>query len=63
MGSDLNILVRQVRSANGRCRSVKDTLSALGLGRIGKKRLHKMTPEINGMLRKVQHLVRVVKDQ
>jgi len=37
----------------------KDTLKALGLGRIGKSVAHNATPQIRGMVTKVEHLVSV----
>lgn len=37
----------------------KDTLRALGLGRIGKRNELEGTPQVRGMLRKVDHLVTV----
>ena len=37
----------------------KDTLKALGLGRIGKRVEHNATPQIRGMVTKVEHLVSV----
>jgi large subunit ribosomal protein L30 len=37
----------------------KDTLLALGLGRIGKKNVVDASPQVRGMVAKVQHLVTV----
>ncbi len=37
----------------------KDTLKALGLGRVGKRVEHDATPQIRGMVTKVEHLVSV----
>ena len=37
----------------------KDTLKALGLGRIGKKNELEGTPQVRGMVAKVAHLVNV----
>ena len=37
----------------------KDTLLALGLGRIGKKNEVEASPQVRGMIAKVQHLVSV----
>jgi large subunit ribosomal protein L30 len=37
----------------------KDTLKALGLGRIDKSVQHEATPQIRGMVVKVEHLVSV----
>ena len=51
------VRVRQVRSGAGFARDQKATLAALGLGRIGKTRVHPDNPQIRGMLQKVTHLV------
>ena len=37
----------------------KGTLRALGLGKIGRSKVHKDTPELRGRLRKVAFLIRV----
>ena len=54
------VIVTQVRGVSGRTKEVKDTLKALGLGRIGKKKEHTINDPLYGMLRKVRHLIRVV---
>lgn len=54
------ILVKQTRSAANRNDRVRDTLKALGLGRIGKQKEHTVSPTITGMLTKVKSLVEVV---
>ncbi len=51
--------VRQVRSANGTNPNQKATLRALGLGRIGKAVEHKDSPQLQGQIRVVSHLVEV----
>ena len=51
--------VKQVRSANGSNPSQKATLQALGLGRIGKAVERKDSPQLQGQLRVVSHLVEV----
>ncbi len=51
--------VRQVRSANGSNPSQKATLKALGLGRIGKAVERKDSPQLQGQIRVVSHLVEV----
>ncbi|MFA5619305.1 MAG: 50S ribosomal protein L30 [Weeksellaceae bacterium] len=55
------VKVTQVKSAINKTKREKETLVALGLGRIGKTAEHEMTPAIQGMVRKVQHLIEVVK--
>ena len=51
--------IRQVRSANGTNPNQKATLRALGLGRIGKAVEHKDSPQLQGQIRVVSHLVEV----
>jgi len=53
------VLVKQVRSLNGRDQVTIDTLKALGLGRIGDKRELNLNPALIGMIRRVEHLVDV----
>ena len=49
----------QVRSSIGQTQRHRGTLRALGLGRIGKQAEQESSPVIDGMLRKVRHLVKV----
>ena len=51
--------VTQVKSAIGQNPANRGTLRALGLGRIGQTNELKDTPELQGKLRKVAHLVEV----
>ena len=51
------IKIMQVRSGIGRPLRQKQTLTALGLKRIRHTVEHDATPQILGMVRKVQHLV------
>jgi len=51
------IKITQVRSGIGRPKRQKDTLKALGLKRIRHTVEHDATPQIVGMVNKVQHLV------
>jgi large subunit ribosomal protein L30 len=53
------VKITQTRSANGSNPSQKATLKALGLGRIGKAVERKDTPQLQGQLRVVSHLVEV----
>jgi large subunit ribosomal protein L30 len=53
------VKVTQVRSAIGQNPANRGTLRSLGLGRIGQTNELKDTPELQGKLRKVAHLVRV----
>lgn len=51
--------ITQVKSIVGRPRSLRLTIRALGLKRIGQSVEHEDRPEIRGMARKVSYLVRV----
>ena len=53
------ILVTQVRSVIHRPKDQKDTVRRLGLHRINDSIVKDDRPEIRGMIRKVQHLVKV----
>ena len=53
------IKVTKVRSAINRTQTQKRTLEALGLKKIGQTVEHEATPNILGMVSKVQHLVSV----
>jgi len=54
--------VTLVKSAIGFSQRHKDTIRALGLHRLNQSRVHKDSPTLQGMLRKVTHLV-VVEEQ
>jgi len=51
--------ITQLRSVIDRLENQKRTIKALGLGRPNYSVVHKDTPQIRGMIRKVVHLVRV----
>ena len=53
------VKVRQVKSSIKRLQNQKRTLEALGLRGIGKEVTHESTPNILGMIKKVEHLVSV----
>jgi large subunit ribosomal protein L30 len=53
------LTIKQVRSTNGTSPRQRATLDALKLGRIGKSSTHTDTPQLQGMLRVVGHLVEV----
>ena len=53
------VRVTQVRSQIGQSAKHRGTLRALGLGKIGRSREHEESPQLEGMLRKVRHLVKV----
>ena len=56
------IKIKQIRSGIGFDETQKATLRALGLEKIGRVREVPDNPPMRGMLRKVPHLVVVVKD-
>jgi large subunit ribosomal protein L30 len=60
MASKTTIKVEQTGSAMRREHSQRETLVGLGLNKIGRVKELPDTPMIRGMIRKVQHLVRVV---
>ena len=51
--------ITQVRSTVGQTYKHEGTLRALGLGKIGRTVEHQDSPELRGMLRHVNHLVRI----
>ena len=51
--------ITQVRSAIGQSQRHRGTLRALGLGKIGRSAEHKDSPQLQGMLGQVRHLVTV----
>ena len=53
------IKITQVRSQIGQSERHRGTLRALGLGKIGRSAEHRESPQLDGMLRKVRHLVKV----
>ena len=53
------VKISQVRSSIGRPKDQKETLVALGLGRIGKSRELELSPSIQGMINKIAHLISV----
>lgn len=53
------VKITQIRSIIDRPEKQKRTIVALGLGRPNRSRIHTDSPELQGMLRVVRHLVRV----
>ena len=53
------VTVRQVKSIIDRPESQKKTMKALGLGKVNKTITVEGTPQILGMIQKIQHLVEV----
>ena len=54
------IKIKQVRSAINRPARQKATIKALGLRKLNHTVEHEATPQILGMVKKVQHLIEVV---
>ena len=53
------VTVTQIKSPIGRPKDQRATLIGLGLNKINRTRELEDTPSVRGMIRKVQHLVRV----
>ncbi len=60
-GDVKTIKVRQIRSGIGCPRAMRETLKALGLGRMNRVAERADTKEVRGMIAKIPHLVEVVK--
>ena len=61
MGNQMEkIKIKQVRSRIGRPKDQKRTLDALGLNKINKVVEHNATPQIMGMVNKVNHLIKIL---
>ncbi len=58
--ADKTVVVEQTGSAVRRPRDQRATLVGLGLNKMHRKRILPDTPEVRGMISKVQHLVRVI---
>jgi large subunit ribosomal protein L30 len=54
-----SVRITQTRSLIGETAAHRGTLRSLGLGRIGKTAEHRVSPELEGKLRHVAHLVSV----
>jgi len=53
------IRVKLVRSPIGTNNRVRETVRGLGLGKVGSERTLKRTPAVEGMIRRLRHLVEV----
>ena len=54
------IKIKQTRSKIGKIKSVRETIKALGLHKVGQIVEKEDTPQIRGMINKVNHMVEVV---
>ncbi len=59
MAKKKQLKITQFRSIIGRHFMQKRTIEALGLGKIHRSVVHNDTPQIQGMIKKVSHLVNV----
>ena len=55
------IKIKQIRSRIGRVKEQRKTLDALGLRKMNAIVEHNATPQILGMVKKVSHLIAVIK--
>ena len=60
-GDRKTLRLRQVRSGIGCPVEMRETLKALGLGKMHRESERADTPEVRGMIAKIPHLVEVVK--
>ncbi|MDW7667260.1 MAG: 50S ribosomal protein L30 [Bacillota bacterium] len=54
------IKIKQTRSKNGKIKSQRETIKALGFKKIGQIVEKEDTPQIRGMINKVNHMVEIV---
>jgi len=53
------VQVKLVRSVIGQDHTQKDTIKALGLGKVNSMAELELTPQIAGMIKKVRHIIEV----
>ena len=61
--ADKTVTIEQIGSPIRRQHDQRATLIGLGLNKMRKQSTLKDSPEVRGMIRKIQHLVRVVGEQ
>lgn len=54
------IKIQQTKSRIGRPKDQKRTLDALGLRKMNQVVEHNLTPQIQGMLNKINHLIKII---
>jgi len=54
------IKIKQIRSEIGKIKSQRETIKALGLKKVGQTVEKEDTPQIRGMIKKVNHMVKIV---
>jgi len=57
--NDSKIKITQIKSKNGRLQSHKDTLAGLGIRKIHKSVIVNNTPEIRGMISKINYMLKI----
>ena len=62
MAKAKTVTVRQTGSPIRRPKDQRDTLTGLGLGKIGRVRTLEDTPSVRGMIAKVAHMVTIVEE-
>jgi large subunit ribosomal protein L30 len=60
MSNHKTIIVEQIGSPIGRVANQRSTLIGLGLNKLHRRRTLEDTPSVRGMVRKVQHLVKII---
>ncbi|MHA7772402.1 50S ribosomal protein L30 [Roseibium sp. M-1] len=60
--TEKTVTVEQIGSPLRRPKDQRATLIGLGLNKMHRRSTLKDTPEVRGMINKIQHLVRVVED-
>ncbi len=55
----MKVRVTQIKSGIGKTLRQKQTLASLGLKKINQAKEHELTPQIQGMIDKVNHLIKV----
>ncbi|HZA01737.1 MAG TPA: 50S ribosomal protein L30 [Hyphomicrobiaceae bacterium] len=58
--SGKTITIEQIASPSRRPEKQRETLIGLGLDKLHRRRTLKDTPEVRGMVNKVQHLIRII---
>lgn len=53
------VKITQIKSHIDRPQSQKDTLKALGLGKIRRSKIIEVTPSLQGMIDKIAHMVSI----
>ena len=56
------IRVKLIRSPISTTRRVRETVKGLGLGKVGSERELKRSPSVEGMIKRLKHLVVELKD-